>query len=150
MSLSPKNKIAIVFAPFYQKVTDGLIHGAESFLYENGVTPKQVEKFEAAGAFEIPLLAKTLASTRKYAGVICLGAVVKGETAHFEYISSATSYGLMEVTLQTEIPVSFGILTTYTLEQAEKRSLYIEHNKGVEAARACWNSIKALEQIQKK
>jgi 6,7-dimethyl-8-ribityllumazine synthase len=108
--------------------------------------------FRAPGAFEIPLLAKKLAKTGRYSGVICLGCVIKGDTAHFEFISLGATIGLMQATLDTEVPITFGILTTYTDEQATVRSRAegpeAAHNKGREAAAACLDSCLTLRSIR--
>ena len=104
--------------------------------------------FAAPGAFEMPLLAQALAKTGRYEGVICLGCVVKGDTAHFEFISLGATLGIVQASLATEVPVAFGILTTYTEEQATVRSADDVHNKGREAAAACVESLALLRQIR--
>ena len=93
------------------------------------------------------MLAKTLAKKKKYAGVIALGCVIKGDTAHFEFISLGTAIGLQQASLETNKPIAFGILTTYTDEQAEARSGKDGHNKGIEAASACWESAQLLARL---
>src|SRR5690606_35270966 len=102
-------KIAIVVSQFNSKVTGGLKKGAIDYLAEKGIDPTQVQEFEAPGAFEIPLIAQTLGKTKKFDGIICLGAVVKGDTAHFEFISLGVSLGIQQVALATETPITFGI-----------------------------------------
>lgn len=99
--------------------------------------------YPAPGAFEMPLIAKALANAG-YDGVVCLGCVIKGDTAHFEYISAAAAHGLMQAGLETGKPLTFGILTTYTDEQAIARSRDDEHNKGREAAAACLEALATL------
>ena len=142
-------RFAIVISRFNEEYTSGLLRGAKSYLYEKGVQQSDSDIFEAPGAFEVPLIAKKLAKTDKYSGVICLGCVIKGETAHFEYISQGATLGLMQGMLETEVPLSFGILTTYTDEQAAARSKDDAHNKGREAAAACFETVKVLTQIQR-
>ncbi len=100
------------------------------------------------GAFEIPLIAQTLAECGRYDGVVCLGCVIKGDTAHFEFISLGAAAGLMQATLNTEVPVTFGILTTYTDEQARIRSRDDAANKGREAAAACVETLDTLARIR--
>ena len=124
----------------------GLV-GALRFLTEKGISHAQEDTFYAPGAFEIPLIAKKLARTRSYDGVICLGSVIKGETAHFEFISLGATIGIQLSMLETEVPISFGILTTYTEDQAEARSRDNAENKGLEAAKACLESASLLKQI---
>lgn len=137
-------RIAIVVSRFNEEVTSGLLAGARAQLRESGVEVADAAIFEAPGAFEIPLIAQTLARSGRFDGVVCLGCVIKGDTAHFEYISQAASAGLMSASLATEVPLAFGILTTYTDEQALLRSRDDAHNKGREAAAACMASLATL------
>jgi len=138
--------IAIVVSRFNPEVTHGLRDGALAYLAENGVSVPEGQIFSAPGAFEIPLIARKLAEAG-YDGVVCLGCVIKGDTAHFEYISEAASHGLMQASLATGKPLTFGILTTYTDEQAIVRSRGDVHNKGREAAAACLDSLKTIRGI---
>ena len=150
MAKQKKNKpgnIAIVVSKFNEEVTGGLLKGALKFLDENNFEEKNINVISVPGAYEIPLTAKQLCMTGKYCGIICLGAVIKGETAHFEYISNAVSNGIMSLNLEYSMPVSFGVLTCYTDEQAVKRSADDEHNKGREAASAVLDMIKLLKEI---
>ncbi|MEN9895852.1 MAG: hypothetical protein RIR97_1704 [Pseudomonadota bacterium] len=145
----PKSaRIAILVSQFNEEVTSGLLRGARLELSERGASDAAVTVFSAPGAFEIPLLAKTLAESGQFAGIVCLGCVIKGDTAHFEYISQAASTGLMTATLATGVPITFGILTTYTDEQAEIRSRDDDHNKGREAAAACVEALATLAKIK--
>ena len=139
-------RIALVVSEFNEAVTGGLKAGALEVLSEESIT--SVEEFRAPGAFEIPLIAKTLAKTGRFHGVICLGCVIKGDTAHFEFISLGATLGIQWAALETGVPISFGILTTYTDEQARLRSSSDEHNKGREAALAVLASLKLLKKIQ--
>lgn len=141
-------RVALVVSRFNPEVTSGLLRGAESHLRNVGVSLSADDVFDAPGVFEIPLIAQTLARTGRYDGVICLGCVIKGDTAHFEFISLAASTGLMQATLETGAPITFGILTTYTDEQAEARSASDSDNKGIEAAAACVESIETLRRIR--
>ena len=100
--------------------------------------------FSAPGAFEFPLIAEKLGRTGKFDGIITLGCVVKGETAHFEYISLAATQGTMMATLNCGVPIAFGVITTYTAEQAERRAKDDDFNKGREAAAACLASVKTI------
>ncbi len=140
-------RFAILVSRFNPEVTQGLLQGALSYLAEKGVQHSAQDIFEAPGAFEIPLLAQKLARTQKYDGIICLGCVIKGDTAHFEFISLGATIGLMQSMLQTETPITFGIITTYTDAQAQERSQPNTHNKGREAAAACYESIETLQKI---
>ena len=141
-----KPNLAIVLSHFNQEVTSGLLNGAVTYLAENGIAAPQI--YHAPGAFEIPLIAKTLAKSGRYDGVICLGCVIKGDTAHFEFISLGATMGLMTAALETGVPLTFGILTTYTDEQAIVRSRDDAHNKGREAAAACVEALETLTAIR--
>ena len=141
-------RFAIVVSRFNPEVTDGLLMGAREYLAEKGLKHEAADLFPAPGAFEIPLLAQELVKTGRYAGVICLGSVIKGDTAHFEFISLGATVGLMQAMLQTSTPIAFGILTTYTDEQAQARSRSDSHNKGREAAAACLESAQTLARIR--
>ena len=138
--------IAVVVSQFNPEVTHGLRDGALAYLAEHGVSVPEGQIFSAPGAFEIPLIARSLAAAG-YDGVVCLGCVIKGDTAHFEYISEAASHGLMQASLATGKPLTFGILTTYTDEQAIVRSRDDAHNKGREAAAACLEALAILKAI---
>lgn len=131
-------KFAIIRSRFNEGVTGGLEQGAVAYLQEQGIPKDAHDYYLAPGAFELPLMAKLLAKTGRYDGVICLGCVIKGDTAHFEFISLGAATGLMQASLETETPIAFGVLTTYTDEQAELRSkIGSSENKGREAAAAC-------------
>lgn len=140
-------RFAIVVSRFNEQVTSGLLKGALTFLRENDVAVPDDHIVSAPGAFEIPLIAQCLANTERFDGVVCLGCVIKGDTAHFEYISQAASTGLMSASLATGVPLSFGILTTYTDGQALLRSQDDEHNKGREAAAACLEAHRVIAAI---
>lgn len=140
-------RLAIIVAKFNPRVTHGLLIGALNYLKKQSIEVDSADIVEAPGAFEIPLIAKKLAATGQFDGVICIGSVIKGDTAHFEYISDATSQGLMAATLETEVPLSFGILTTFDAKQARMRSRNNSKNKGIEAAAACLESVRLLRSI---
>ena len=141
-------KLAIVVSRFNATVTDSLKQGALNYLKEQGITVDPAHIFPAPGAYEIPLLASALAKTGKFDGVVCLGCVVKHETAHFEFVSLGATVGLMQATLDTGVPMAFGILTTYTNEQAAARSGNDANNKGIEAAAAVVESLETLAKIK--
>jgi 6,7-dimethyl-8-ribityllumazine synthase len=137
-------KFAVIVSRFNEEITNGLLEGAKEYLFGKDLTSDSIEVIYAPGAFEIPLLAQRLAKTGNYTGVVCLGAVIKGDTAHFEFISLGATMGIMQAMLATEVPISFGVLTTYTEEQALARSRKDAHNKGVEAAAACFELASIL------
>lgn len=141
-------RIAIVVSQFNPEVTGGLLKGALDLLQERGAPVAARDIIDAPGAFELPLIAQTLVRTERFEGVVCLGCVIKGDTAHFEFISLGTSLGLMTASLSTETPITFGVLTTYTDEQALVRSRDNAENKGREAAEACFATIQTLKRIR--
>ena len=142
-------RLAIVMSRFNSEVTSGLLNGSIAYLAEQGIVLAASHIYDAPGAFEIPLIAKALAKSGRYDGVICLGCVIKGDTAHFEYISLGATMGLMTAALETGVPMTFGILTTYTDEQAVVRSRDDPHNKGREAAAACVEALETLSVIRR-
>jgi 6,7-dimethyl-8-ribityllumazine synthase len=141
--------IGIVISKFNETVTNRLQAGAEEALRQLGTPPDHIQLVRVPGAFELPLAAKVLAQSQQVDAVICLGAVIRGETAHFEYISEYVSRGIGSVALETGIPVIFGVLTTHTVEQAMERSKASEQNKGAEAARSAIEMISLLKQLHK-
>jgi 6,7-dimethyl-8-ribityllumazine synthase len=127
-------KFALVVSRFNDFITDKLLGGAIDGLIRSGARDKDVEIVKVPGAFEIPLMAKKMAATGRYNAVICLGAVIRGTTPHFEYVSAEVSKGVAMVGLESEIPVIFGIVTTDTIEQAIERAGTKAGNKGWDAA----------------
>jgi 6,7-dimethyl-8-ribityllumazine synthase len=127
-------KFALVVSRFNDFITDKLLGGAVDGLLRSGARDKDVEIVKVPGAFEIPLMAKKMAATGRYNAVICLGAVIRGTTPHFEYVSAEVSKGVAQIGLESEIPVIFGILTTDTIEQAIERAGTKAGNKGWDAA----------------
>lgn len=141
-------RFAIVVSRFNEEITSGLLRGALDFLREKNAEPAPEDIFHAPGAFEIPLIAQRLARSGKYAGIICLGCVIKGDTAHFEFISLGSTSGIMSAMLATDTPMGFGILTAYSDEQAERRSQGGHPgNKGREAAAACLETARLLKRL---
>lgn len=127
-------KFGIVIGRFNEFIGSKLLAGALDALKRHGIEEGNVEIAWVPGAFEIPLAAKKMAKSGKYNGVICLGAVIRGSTPHFDYVSSEVSKGIASVSLDTELPVIFGVLTTDTIEQAIERAGTKAGNKGFEAA----------------
>ncbi len=127
-------RIAVVAARFNQAVTSRLVEGAVSALSKHGVASDRTEVAWVPGAFEIPLVAKRLAATGRYDAVIGLGAVIRGETAHFDLVAEQAARGIMDIALETGVPVIFEVLATDDLAQAEARAGGVHGNKGWEAA----------------
>jgi 6,7-dimethyl-8-ribityllumazine synthase len=131
---------AIVVARFNQDITEPLRQGAFDLLIKQGVPKKQIETFYVPGAFELPLACKKIALQKRFAGIVALGCIIKGETDHYYYIAGEASRGIMQVMLDCEIPIGFGVLTATNLQQAIERSKGAS-NKGKEAAQAMLEMI---------
>ena len=140
-------KFGIVAGRFNDFIGSKLVAGAIDGLKRHGVNEEDIEITWVPGAFEIPLVAKKMAKTKNYDGVICLGAVIKGSTPHFDYVSSEVSKGVANVSLETEIPVIFGVLTTDTIEQAIERAGTKAGNKGYDAAVTAIEMANLLKQF---
>jgi 6,7-dimethyl-8-ribityllumazine synthase len=147
--LGEGRRIAIVVARFHEHVTARLLEGALSGLRSHGVADEAVDVAWVPGAFEIPLVAERMASTAAYDAVICLGAVVRGETAHFELVAAEGARGVAEVSRATGIPAIFEVLATETLAQAEARAGGAHGNKGWDAAEAALEMADLLERLPK-
>lgn len=140
-------KFGIIVGRFNEFIGGKLLSGALDALKRHGVEESEIEIAWVPGAFEIPLAAKKMAKTSKYDAVICLGAVIRGSTPHFEYVSSEVSKGVANVSLETEIPVIFGVLTTDTIEQAIERAGTKAGNKGYDAAVTAIEMANLLKQF---
>ncbi len=138
-------KIALVVSRFNSFITERLVEGAVDAIVRTGGDPDDVSVYKVPGAFEIPLVAKTLAESGKYDGICCLGAVIRGATPHFDYVASEVTKGVAQVALETGRVVGFGVLTTDTLEQAVERAGSKSGNKGSEAAMAMIETINLLK-----
>lgn len=140
-----KIKVAIIVSRFNELVSKGLLGGAEDCLKRHGAKPGNVDVIWVPGAFEIPLVAKKIA--KDYDAVICLGAVIRGGTPHFEYVAAEASKGIAKVSLDTGIPVIFGILTTDNLEQALERAGAKPGNKGFDAAMSAIELVNLCKEL---
>jgi 6,7-dimethyl-8-ribityllumazine synthase len=127
-------KFGIVVSRFNNFVTDRLLEGAMEALKGYGGEERNIDIVRVPGAFEIPLMAQKMAASGKYDALICLGAVIRGDTPHFEYIAEAATRGIGNTVLENRIPISFGVLTTNSVEQALERAGTKTENKGYEAA----------------
>lgn len=129
-------RIGLVATRWNDFIVGNLVNGAKDALVRHGVAEEDIGLALVPGAFEIPLIAKRLAMSGKYDAIVCLGAVIRGATAHFEYVAGEVAKGIASVMLETGVPVTFGVLTTETLEQAIERAGAKAGNKGAEAALA--------------
>ena len=139
MLLGKGLKFGLVISRFNEFITKKLLEGAQDALLRHGVNEDDIEIAWVPGSFEIPLVAKKLALTKRFDAIICLGAVIRGATPHFEYIAAEVTKGVAKVGLDTELPVIYGVLTTDTLEHAIERAGTKEGNEGFKAA------VKAIE-----
>jgi len=140
-------RFAIVASRFNESVVDQLVKGAKEGFKRQGVADESVDLIWVPGSFEVPLVAKRLASSGRYAAVVCLGAVIRGDTDHYEYVAGAAARGVAEASLSTGVPVIFGILTCATEEQALERAGGKEGNKGYDAASAAIEMANLLRQL---
>jgi 6,7-dimethyl-8-ribityllumazine synthase len=127
-------RFALIVSRFNDFITERLLEGAVDGLLRSGAKEKDIDIVKVPGSFEIPLMAKKLAKTGRYNAIVCLGAIIRGATAHFEYVSAEVSKGIAAVSLESDIPVIFGIVTTDTIEQAIERAGTKAGNKGWSAA----------------
>ena len=140
-------KVGIVVARFNEFITSKLLAGAIDGLKRHEVAEEDIEVAWVPGAFEIPLIAKKLADSKKYDAVICVGAVIRGATSHYDYVCAEVSKGIAQVGLQSEIPVLFGVLTTDTIEQAIERAGTKAGNKGYDCAMSALEMANLLKQL---
>jgi 6,7-dimethyl-8-ribityllumazine synthase len=145
--LGKGKKVAIVASRFNDFITARLMEGAFDALTRHGVTDKDIIVYRVPGAFEIPSVAKRLVASANTDGIICLGAVIRGSTPHFDYVASEVSKGVALVGLEAKIPVIFGILTTDTIEQAVERAGTKSGNKGFDAAMSLLEMMDLYSQI---
>lgn len=140
-------KVGIVVARFNEFITSKLLGGAIDGLKRENVKEEDIEVAWVPGAFEIPLIAKKMADSKKYDAVICLGAVIRGATSHYDYVCSEVSKGIAQVSLNSEVPVMFGVLTTDTIEQAVERAGTKAGNKGFECAQGAIEMVNLIREM---
>ena len=126
-------RVAVVVSRFNRAVTDNLLEGVRTAAAASDIALGESDVYPVPGAFELPILAQALARSQRYDGIICLGAVIRGETPHFDYVCAETAAGIQRVALESGLPIAFGVLTTDTLEQAMARAGGDVGNKGYEA-----------------
>ena len=145
----PEGQFAIIVARFNAMITEALLAGCKETMIRHGVSREQLDVVWVPGSFEIPLVAKSLARTGRYAAVICLGCVIRGDTDHYDHVAGQVSSGLMQAGLSTGVPVIFGVLTTDTVEQALNRAGLKSGNKGGDAAMAAIEMVNLLDRLPK-
>jgi 6,7-dimethyl-8-ribityllumazine synthase len=141
-------RIGIVCSRFNEYIVNALLNGATRALDSRGVSDRNVAVAWVPGAYEIPIMANTMATSGRFDGLVTLGAVIRGETSHFEYVAGPCAEGIMRVQIDTGIPVGFGVLTVENVEQANDRSRPDETNKGFEAALGTIEMIHTLRAVR--
>ena len=131
---TPAGRFALVAARFNAAIVDPLLAGAQDAFARHGISAERIDVVRVPGSFEIPLVAQTLAEGKKYAAVICLGCIIRGDTDHYDHVAGAATNGILNAGLKSGVPVIFGVLTCETLEQAIHRAGAKSGNKGFEAA----------------
>ena len=146
--VSKEIKIGIVAARFNEFITAKLLEGAMDGLLRHNMDEKDIHVAWVPGAFEIPLIASKMAKSRKYDAVICLGAVIRGSTSHYDYVCSEVSKGIASVSLESGVPVMFGVLTTENIEQAIERAGTKAGNKGFDCAVGAIEMVKLIREME--
>lgn len=141
-------KIGIVVARFNEFITSKLLSGALDTLQRENVSDNDIEIAWVPGAFEIPLIASKMAKSKKYDAIVCLGAVIRGSTSHYDYVCSEVSKGIAQISLNSNIPVMFGVLTTDTIEQAIERAGTKAGNKGSECAQGAIEMVNLIRTLE--
>jgi 6,7-dimethyl-8-ribityllumazine synthase len=145
---APTGRFAIVRARFYEDLAERLTAGAMRALDESGVGQDRIDIIDVPGAFELPLAAKACAGSGRYVAVICLGAVIRGETDHYDHVCSAAALGIEQAQLETEVPCAFGVLTVESMEQALARSGGDKRDQGYDSARVAIQMAQLLERLR--
>ncbi len=140
-------KFGVVVSRFNEFITGRLLEGAEDALVRHGVKTEDIDVVRVPGSFEIPLIAKKLAVSGSYSAVICLGTVIRGATPHFDYVAAEVSKGIAQASLETGVPISFGIITSDTIEQAVERAGSKSGNKGWDAALSAIEMAQVLKKL---
>lgn len=147
--VSENIRVGIVAARFNEFITSKLLAGAVDCLKRENVAEDDIETAWVPGAFEIPLIASKMAASRKYDAIICLGAVIRGSTSHYDYVCSEVSKGIAQTALANGLPVMFGVLTTDTIEQAIERAGSKAGNKGFECAQGAIEMVNLIRSLEK-
>jgi 6,7-dimethyl-8-ribityllumazine synthase len=144
---APKGRFAIIASKFNHEIVERLVAGAREALLKHGVKDDAIDLALVPGAFELPLIGQRLAASKKYVAVICLGAVIRGDTDHYDYVCKAATDGILQASLATGVPILFGVLTCDTDEQAEERVGGKHGNKGADVALAAIEMANLLKQL---
>jgi 6,7-dimethyl-8-ribityllumazine synthase len=142
------DEYAICVATFYEGLAERLVKGATEAFAEGGIDAERVHTFEVPGAFELPFAAKACAESGRFAGVACLGVVIRGETSHYDHVCAEAARGIQDVQLRTGVPCAFGVITADTREQAEARAGGDKRDQGRHAAEAVLRSAALLRELR--
>ncbi len=145
--VAPEHKFALVVSRFNDFFTSKLVGGAIDALKRHGATDAQIDEIWVPGAFEIPVVASRVAGSKRYSAVVCLGCVIRGHTPHFDYVAGQAARGIAQASLQTGVPVIFGVVTADTLEQAIERSGSKAGNRGADAALTAVEMVNLLKVV---
>lgn len=145
---TPTGRFGVIVSRFNAAVTEALLAACRDTLHRHGVTEERIDVVRVPGSFEIPLVARNLAESERYAAVICLGCVIRGETDHYDHVAGQASAGVMQAGLATGVPIIFGILTTDTVEQALDRAGLKSGNKGSDAALTAIEMVNLLAELR--
>ena len=140
-------RLAVIVSRFNEFITNKLLDGAVDALLRHGATEQNIDVIKVPGSFEIPLVAKKIARKKSYDAIICLGTIIRGATPHFEYVASEAAKGIALVSLESEVPVAFGIITADTIEQAIERAGTKSGNKGWDAALVAVEMAQLLKKL---
>jgi len=143
----PQGRFAVVVGRFNSLVTDALLAGCRDSFVRHGVADERLDVIHVPGSFEIPLVARKLAKSGRYAAVVCLGCVIRGETGHYDHVAGQAAAGVLQASLATDVPVIFGVLTTDSVDQALDRSGLKAGNKGADAALAAIEMVNLLAKL---
>ena len=145
-TLPVNSKVGIVYSLYHESITTKLLEGAVDTLLTQGISKEQMDLVCVPGAFELPLMLQHLARKKHYQGLIALGCLVRGDTSHFDYIATECSRGILQVSLSYHLPISMGVLTTHTMEQAWERIGGIHGHKGIECAMTLLQMMELLQE----
>src|SRR4051812_36897812 len=148
--VSPRGKFALCVARFNAFITEELLSGARDALVRHGVSEDDIDVYRVPGTFELPALVRRVADSKQYAGIVALGAVIRGGTPHFDYVAGEVSKGIGHIALNADCALTFGVLTTDSIEQAIERAGTKAGNKGADAAVACIELVNLFAKISEK
>lgn len=148
IKIAPEWRVGVIAARFNGAIVEALLSGAQECLNEHGVVDKNISVYRVPGCFELALMAQLIAQKKHHHALICIGAIIRGDTPHFDYVAAETARGIAEVARRTSVPLLFGVLTTNTLAQAWERAGKREQNNGWNAARAALEMLTEITRLE--